>query len=415
MPAHHDILNFLLLLAMVIAAAKGAGWLSLRLGQPAVLGELLAGVVIGPSLLDLMRRPPFAADALSNGVFLLANLGVILLMFIAGLETDLDQMRRVGRVAVVAGSAGVVAPLLLGMVVLLPFGFGLQRATYMGIVLTATSVSITVQTLIELRRLDSKEGTTLLGAAVIDDVIALIVLSLFVALSLGGGGGLSGVAVLVARMAGFFVGAILLGRFFRAVLTAAGRAPVSEGLLSAALIAILVYSWSAEALGGVAAITGAYLAGVLIAQAGLAHEIERRMKSATYALLVPVFFVSIGLQTNVRALHAGDIPLALLVIAAAVAGKVIGCGAGARLTGFSGPEALRIGVGMISRGEVGLIIASLGIQTGLLEARDFAIMVLMVLATTVITPPLLRAVFPGPPPAEEAGLEAAFADDTPPR
>lgn len=416
MPAHHDILTFLLLLAVVIAAAKGAGWLSLRLRQPAVLGELLAGVVIGPSVLDLLRRPPFAADALSSGIFLLANLGVILLMFIAGLETDLDQMRRVGRVAVVAGSAGVVAPLLLGMVVLLPFGFGLQRATYMGIVLTATSVSITVQTLIELRRLDSKEGTTLLGAAVVDDVIALIVLSLFVALSLGGGGGVSSVALLVARMAGFFAGAIVLGRVLHPFLSVAARAPVSEGLLSAALIAILLYSWSAEALGGVAAITGAYLAGVLIAKAGLAHEVEQRMKSATYALLVPVFFVSIGLQTNVRALHAGDIPLALLVIAVAVAGKVIGCGAGARLTGFNRTEALRIGVGMISRGEVGLIIASLGIQTGLMQPRDFAIMVLMVLATTVITPPLLRAVFPGPPPpAEEAALEAAFAGDRPPR
>lgn len=415
MPAHHEILNFFLLLGVIIAAAKGAGWLSLRLGQPAVLGELLAGVVIGPSLLDLMGRPPFAADALSHGVFLLANLGVVLLMFIAGLETDLRQMRRVGRVAVVAGAAGVVVPLLLGMAVLLPFGFGLQRSAFMGIVLTATSVSITVQTLIELRRLDSKEGTTLLGAAVVDDVIALIVLSLFVALSLGGGGGLGSVALLVVRMAGFFAAAIFLGRYLRSALDAAGRAPVSEGLLSAALVAILVYSWGAEAAGGVAAITGAYLAGVLMARAGLAHAIEGRLKATTYALLVPIFFVSIGLQTNVRALHIGDIPLALLVIVTAVAGKIIGCGVGARLTGFTGPEALRIGVGMISRGEVGLIIATLGIQTGLMQPRDFAIMVLMVLATTVITPPLLRAVFPGPPPAEEAALEAAFADDQPPR
>lgn len=301
------------------------------------------------------------------------------------------------------------------MVVLLLFGFGLQRSAFMGIVLTATSVSITVQTLIELKRLDSKEGTALLGAAVVDDVIALVVVSLFIALSLGGGGGIAGVVVLVARMAGFFLAAIFLGRFLRSALAAAGRAPVSEGLLSAALIAILVYSWSAEALGGVAAITGAYLAGVLIAQAGLAHEIEQRVKATTYALLVPIFFVSIGLQTNVRALAVRDIPIALVVVAAAVAGKVIGCGAAARLTGFTGPEALRIGVGMISRGEVGLIIAALGVQTGLMGTREFAIMVLMVLATTVITPPLLRAVFPGPPPAEEAGLEAAFADDATPR
>jgi len=415
MPDHHQILNFLLLLAIIIGAAKGAGWLSLRLGQPAVLGELLAGVVLGPSLLDLLRMPPFATEALSTGVFLLANLGVILLMFIAGLETDLGQMRRVGRVAVAAGASGVVVPLLLGIAVLLPFGFDLRQSTYMGIVLTATSVSITVQTLIELRRLNSKEGTTLLGAAVVDDVIALIVLSLFVTLSLGSGGGMGHVVLVMARMIGFFLAAIWLGRFARSALTTAGRAPVSEGLLSAALIAILVYAWSAEALGGVAAITGAYLAGVLMAQAGLQHEIEQRLKSATYALLVPIFFMSIGLQTNARVLAVRDIPLTLLVVAAAVAGKVIGCGAGARLTGFSGPEALRIGVGMISRGEVGLIIATLGVQTGLIGAREFAIMVLMVLATTVITPPLLRAVFPGPPPAEEAGLEAAFADDATPR
>src|SRR3990172_5084944 len=366
MPDHHEILNFLLLLALIVAAAKGAGWLSLRLGQPAVLGELLAGVVLGPSLLDLLHLTPFAGEGMAAGVFLLANVGVVLLMFIAGLETDLEQMRRVGRVAAAAGVAGVVVPLLLGLAVALLFGFGVQKSAFMGIVLTATSVSITVQTLIELRQLDSKEGTTLLGAAVVDDVIALVVLSVFVA--------------------------------------------VSEGLLAATLIAVLAYAWSAEALGGVAAITGAYLAGVLVARAGYRQEVEHRLKAFTYALLVPIFFVSVGLQANARTLAAQDIPLALLIILAAVSGKVVGCGAGARLAGFTGPEALRIGVGMISRGEVGLIIAAIGLQSGLLGERGFAIMVIMVLATTVITPPLLRAVFPAAPPSEEAAIEAAFAD-----
>jgi Kef-type K+ transport system membrane component KefB len=280
----------------------------------------------------------------------------------------------------------------------------------MGIVLTATSVSITVQTLMELRQLGSKEGTTLLGAAVVDDVIALVVLSLFLAVTVDGGVG--NVAFVVLRMVVFFLVAILLGRLFRTTLETAGRAPVSEGLLSATLIILLTYSWSAEALGGVAAITGAYLAGVLIARAGLRHEVERRLKSVTYGLLVPIFFVSIGLQTNVRALEVRDIPLAISIVTAAVAGKVIGCGAGALLGGFTRPQALRIGVGMISRGEVGLIIATLGLQTGLLDARGFAIMVLMVLATTVITPPLLRAVFPGPPPSEEVALEGAATDET---
>ncbi|MGH7419795.1 MAG: cation:proton antiporter [Candidatus Rokuibacteriota bacterium] len=411
MPEHHELLNFLLLLALVIAAAKGAGWLSLRLGQPAVLGELLAGVVLGPSLLDILHLKPFLGEGQSAGIFLLANVGVVLLMFIAGLETDLEQMRRVGRAAVTAGAAGVVVPLLFGLAVTLPFDFGVQKSIFMGIVLTATSVSITVQTLIELGQLASKEGTTLLGAAVVDDVIALIVLSVFVALSLAGGGGLGGVGVVLLRMAVFFTGAILLGRVFRRAFGRAERAPVSEGLLAAALVAVLAYSWGAEALGGVAAITGSYLAGVLVAQAGFRHQVEVRLKAFTYAFLVPIFFVSVGLQTNARALAVADIPLALLIVAAAVAGKVIGCGAGARLAGFTGPEALRIGVGMISRGEVGLIIAALGLQTGLLGEREFAIMVIMVLATTVISPPLLRLVFPAPAPSsEDAAIEAAFAD-----
>lgn len=410
MPTHHTILNFLLLLGLIVAAAKAAGWLSLRLGQPAVLGELLAGVLLGPSLLDILHARPFAADAMGTGVFLLANLGVVLLMFIAGLETDIEQMRRVGRVAVTAGAAGVVVPLLLGLAVALPFGFGLQTSVFMGIVLTATSVSITVQTLIELRQLESKEGTTLLGAAVADDVIALLVLSAFVAVSVADGGGVVNVGIVLVRMAVFFVGAGMLGRVFRGMLGRAHRAPVSEGLLSATLFAVLLYAWGAEALGGVAAITGAYLAGVLVGQAGYRQEVERRLKAMTYALLVPIFFISIGLQTNARALAVSDIPFAILIILAAVAGKVLGCGAGARLAGFTGQEALRIGIGMISRGEVGLIIAALGLQTGLLAERGFAIMVIMVLATTVMTPPLLRAVFPASPPSEEAAVEAAFAD-----
>lgn len=410
MPDHHVILNFLLLLGIVVAAAKAGGWLSLRLRQPAVLGELLVGVILGPSLLDILRVQPFADEAVGTGIFLLANLGVVMLMFIAGLETDLKLMRRVGTVAATAGAAGVIVPLLLGLGVAMSFGFGVLKSTFMGIVLTATSVSITVQTLIELRQLDSKEGTTLLGAAVVDDVIALVVLSAFVAVALAGGG-LMNLGIVLVRMAAFFAGAILLGRFFGMMLGRAKRAPVSEGLLSAALVAVLAYAWGAEALGGVAAITGAYLAGVLVAQAGHRHEIEHRLKAMTYAFLVPVFFTSIGLQTNVRAVAARDIPFALLVVLAAVVGKVVGCGAGARLAGFTGREALRIGIGMISRGEVGLIIAALGLQTGLLAEREFAIMILMVLATTVITPPLLRAVYPAAPPSEEAAVEAVFADE----
>ncbi|MGH2405806.1 MAG: cation:proton antiporter, partial [bacterium] len=178
---HEHLLQFLLLLALIIAAAKAGGWASLRIGQPAVLGEIMAGVLLGPSALDLLSWPVFSGANLGVIIAHLANLGVILLMFVAGLETDLDRMRRVGVPAAMAGTAGVLVPLSLGMLVALPFGYSLAQSAFIGIVLTATSVSITVQTLIELGQLTSKEGTTLLAAAVIDDVIALLVLSAFIA------------------------------------------------------------------------------------------------------------------------------------------------------------------------------------------------------------------------------------------
>lgn len=411
---HGELLRFLLLFALIIAAAKTGGWASLRLGQPAVLGEILAGVLLGPSLLNVLGWPLFHEEGLATAVGHLANLGVILLMFIAGLETDLAQMRRVGRVAAIAGTAGVIVPLVLGLAAALPFGYPLRQALFVGVVLTATSVSITVQTLIELGQLETKEGTTLLAAAVIDDVIAIIVLSVFVALSGAGGGGLGGVPLVAVRMVAFFLLAIVGGAFLVGRgLAWAARSPVSEGLLAFVMVGALILSWAAEAFGQVASITGAYVAGVLVAGAGFREEIEHRMRAFTYAILVPVFFVGIGLQTNARLLAVEDLPFTLLVIVAAVLGKIAGCGFGARAGGFTGPESLRIGVGMVSRGEVGLIIAGIGIQSGLLTDRGFAVMVIMVLATTLLTPVMLRAVFPRrrPPLTEAEAVERVMGDD----
>jgi Kef-type K+ transport system membrane component KefB len=399
-----------LLLAAIIAAAKVSGWLSLRLRQPAVFGEILCGVVLGPSLLNILRLPVFADPQLGGVVAHLANIGVIFLMFVAGLETDLNKMRRVGAVATFAGVAGVIVPLGLGMAVALSFGFPWTHAVFIGLVLTATSVSITVQTLIELGQLESKEGTTLLAAAVIDDVLAIIVLSAFIAMV--GTGGAAGLAAVVLQMAAFFAVAVLVGaRVMRPALEWAERLSVSAGLLAFAVVVTLVYAWASEALGHVAPITGAYLAGVLIARAGYREQIEHRVREFVYAILVPVFFVSIGLQTNVRLLHVEDIPLTALVVAVAVIGKIVGSGGGALLGGFSRPQALRVGVGMVSRGEVGLIIAAIGVQSGLLTDRLFAVMVIMVVVTTVITPVLLRSVFPQSRLTEAEAVAAIMGDD----
>ncbi|MBI4277206.1 MAG: cation:proton antiporter [Armatimonadetes bacterium] len=406
------MLSFLLLLGLIIAAAKAAGWASLRLGQPAVLGEILAGVLLGPSLLNVLEWPLFRGAGLGPVVAHLANLGVLFLMFIAGLETDLGQMRRVGRVAAYAGTAGVFVPLGLGLLVALPFGYALQTGVFFGIVLAATSVSITVQTLIELGQLESREGTTLLAAAVIDDVIAIVVLSVFVALAGAGGGGLAGAGIVAVRMAAFLAAAVALGAWgLRRALVRSQRVPVSEGLLAFTVVAVLLYAWGAEALGHVASITGAYIAGVLVTEAGFREEIEHRLRAFTYAILVPVFFVSIGLQTDIRMLAMRDLPFAVLVIVAAVAGKVLGCGGGALAGGFSRAEALRVGVGMVSRGEVGLIVAGIGLGSGLLDARGFAVAVLMVLVTTLLTPVLLRATFPGRPLTEAEAVARVMGEE----
>lgn len=409
---HTHLLSFLLLLALIIAAAKAAGWVSLRFGQPAVLGEILAGVLLGPSLFDILNSPVFREAELGSVVAHLANVGVIFLMFIAGLETNLEQVRKVGKVATLAGISGVFAPLLLGLLAALLFDYPFEQAMFFGIVLTATSVSITVQTLIELGRLESKEGTALLAAAVIDDVIAIVVLSVFIAMSDAAGGG-SAVGLTLVRMAAFFVISIWVGmRLMRRLLPQAGRWPVSEGLLALVAVAVLVLSWMAEAFGRVATITGAYIAGVLVTVVGYREQVENRLKAFVYALLVPVFFISIGLQTNARLLNPQDIPFAAVIILVAVFGKVLGSGGGALAGGFAPREALRIGVGMVSRGEVGLIIAAIGVQSGLLNERGFAVMVIMVLVTTVITPVLLRATFPRPlqPLTEAAAVSAVIGE-----
>jgi Kef-type K+ transport system membrane component KefB len=405
------ILQLLLFLALITLVSKSAGYLSTRLGQPAVFGEILAGLILGPSLLDILGWPIFKAHAegfvahpdLPGVVQDLAEIGVILLMFVAGLETDLEEMRRVGRVAFWAALGGVLLPLAGGAAVAHLFGYGWSEGFFMGAVLTATSVSISAQTLMELRSLRSREGSTILGAAVIDDVMGIIVLSLVVAFTAVGAEGhgqaespAAGVAVLwvCLRMALFFVLAWVLGRRYLGRLTGiVARLPVSEPVMAFVVVTAFVYAWASEHLGGVAAITGSYMAGLLFAGTPFKERIERGIHPLTYSFFVPVFFINIGLRADVRQL-GGQVNLMLLVLAVAVLGKVIGCGLFAWMAGFTPRESLRVGVGMISRGEVGLIVAGYGLAHGIIGNDIFSSMVLMVLVTTMITPIGLRFVFP---------------------
>ena len=403
-----QVLQVLLLLSLITLASKGAGALSIRLRQPAVFGEILAGLLLGPSLLNILGWKVFAPGAGSGApradpagaVQVLAEIGVVLLMFVAGMETDLQEMRRVGKTAFWAAFGGVVLPLVGGALAAHLFGYGCSEGFFMGAVLTATSVSISAQTLMELKSLRSKEGSTILGAAVIDDVMGIIVLSLVVAFigsaaaSHAPASAASAIAWVTFRMALFFASAWVLGRrYLEKIAAGASRLGVSEPLTALAVVVAFLYAWAAEFLGGVAAITGSYLAGVLFAQTSFKERIARGIHPLAYAFFVPVFFINIGLRADVKQL-LGQIPLTLFILAVAILGKVIGCGVSAWLTGFQYREALRVGVGMISRGEVGLIVAGYGLTHGIIGSDVFSVMVLMVLVTTMITPVWLRYVFP---------------------
>ena len=394
-------LQLILLLALGVAAAKTAGALARLVHQPSVFGEILVGLILGPTVLNVLGWPMFTSAAPGSMSLLdlvrdFAQIGVLLLMFIAGLETDLVQMRRVGKVAFWSAVGGVILPMVCGAMTAVWFGLPLYwEAIFVGAILTATSVSISAQTLLEIGALRTREGSTILGAAVIDDVMGLIVLSVVVALARASAVGMNWIVLgtVVVRVGVYFAAAIAVRGLLRPLLRWASSLGVSQAVLSAALVVMFVYAWAAEYVGEVAALTGSYLAGVLIAQTEFKKQVDAGIHPLTYSMFVPLFFISIGLQTNARELGPrAAFTVALLVVA--VVAKAVGCGVFARLFGFSTTQAVRVGVGMIPRGEVELIIAGYGLANGIIGSDVFSAAVTMVLATTMVAPPLVRLAFP---------------------
>ncbi|MBI1257540.1 MAG: cation:proton antiporter [Chloroflexi bacterium] len=393
-----------LALGVIIAASRIGGSLARQFGQPRVLGELIVGVLLGPTVLNLLHAPILHGVDLHETISQLAELGVVLLMFIVGLEVNIKELAKVGVLAGIAGSLGALAPVLIGVPIVLLFGYAWQPALFAGVTLAATSVSISAQVLLELGVLRTKVGNALLATALIDDVIAILLVSLAVAISGGEGEASVEVGALVAiivRMAAYLVGAFLLAWFvLPRVMNWLERKPSvqqSHGIAAIALLLALLFGWSAETFGGVAAITGAFIAGVGFSRTRdeVKHEIEEASTAIAYAFLVPVFFVNVGLQTDLRTFPLDALPLAGLLLVVALISKVGGCGLGARLGGFNSRESLQLGVCMISRGEVGLIIASLGLSSGVFDVGHplFASLFLVILLTTVVTPILVRQVF----------------------
>ncbi|MHC1739959.1 MAG: cation:proton antiporter [Anaerolineaceae bacterium] len=404
-----DFLQLAVILVIILIAAKLAGYLSTLIHQPAVFGELLIGVLLGPSLFNIINLPIITSTHLNDYISELGEIGVLLLMFLAGLELRLKDLARNTRVAAVSGILGVVLPVSLGLLFGELTGMDFNHSLFLGLTLGATSVSISAQVLIELKKIQSKVGLALLGAAVFDDVLVILLLSTFLAL-LSGGSNFIEIALVFVRMLVFLSLSIAFGLWVLPRLTRlVNRLPISQGVTTLAIIILLVYGLAAELLGGMAAITGTFIAGLMFARTPEKGIIESNLHSLAYAFFVPIFFVSIGLSVDLKSMDLNLLWIILGISAIAIIGKIIGAGGGSLLTHFSWREAIQLGIGMVSRGEVGLIIAKLGLDSGYLSARIFSAIVGMILITTLATPPLLRLAFNSE--AKSLALQASSTAD----
>lgn len=388
-------LQLALALIIIITLAKVGGHLSYLIGQPAVLGELTVGIILGPSVINLLHLPFFSDPHLEETIKHLAEIGVLLLMFLAGLDLHIRELMKSGKVSAIAGVLGMLLPLGLGALTGLLFSMDVTQAIFTGLILSATSVSISAQTLMELKVLRSRVGVGLLGAAVFDDILVLLGLSIFTALvQPSTEGGIMTIVWIIVRMLLFLGLASLLGSLlFTPLSKLVSSLPISRGVVALGFVIALLYGWSAEVLGGMAAITGAFLAGIWLGRTPAKEHIDEGISTIAYAVFVPIFFINIGLSVNARELSWENGLLMLAMVVIAVVGKILGAGYGALLGGFTKRESLQLGIGMLSRGEVGLIVAAVGIELGLISRGIFSAIVGVVIITTLITPPLLRYVF----------------------
>jgi Kef-type K+ transport system membrane component KefB len=386
-------LQLVFVLLIIILFAKIASYLSIKLGQPSVLGELLVGILLGPTLLDLTHLSFLPDTHLTEVVIEIGELGVLLLMFIAGLELHLSDLAKNTRVSASAGVLGVIFPVGLGWGAGVLFGFDTPSALFLGLILGATSVSISAQTLMELKVLRTRVGLGLLGAAVFDDILVILLLSTVVAIYSGGGGFVSILLIFLRIL--LYLGASVAFGFWGLpwISRQVSRMEISQASLSLALVVLFIYGITAEIVGGMAAITGAFLAGLMFARTPEKERIERGVRSLAYSLFVPVFFVSIGLSINLRDTNSEALLLLLVIVIIGVLGKILGSGLGALSGGFSRLESLQLGAGMVSRGEVGLIVAAIGMEEGYVQPTEFSAVIGMIIITTLITPPLLRSLF----------------------
>ncbi len=376
-------------LAIIIIASKLFGLGARKIKVPQVAGEIFAGILIGPSLLGLVQYSDFLGQ--------MAEIGVIIIMFTAGLETRLSELRKTGIKALLIACSGVFVPLVLGTLLYFafygaaPFGSDdFYKAVFIGLILTATSVGITVEALKELGKISETVGTTIVSAAIIDDVIGIVVLTIVI----GFKDPTQDVGHTLLMTGLFFVFCIVFGIIIYKLFKIYDRKHRHTRRIPIIGLALcFALSFVAEKYFGVADITGAYIAGVILSSLKDSAYITRKMDISSYMIFGPVFFASIGIQNDLSNFNTSIILFSLAFVVVGMASKVIGCGTVARLEGFKGMDALKIGCGMMTRGEVALIVAQRGFSLGILDSSYSTAVILLIIVSSVVTPILLKVLY----------------------
>lgn len=380
--------EFLFDLALILISTKLLGLITKRVRMPQVVGALLAGVILGPAVLNVLSETEFIQQ--------LAELGVIVLMFTAGLETDINQLKKTGKASFIIAVLGVIIPLIGGFFIASIFNKGADsnivlQNVFIGIILTATSVSITVETLKEMGKLSTRAGNAILGAAIIDDILGIVALTLTTSLADPS----INVLLVLGKIVMFFIFAGLSGYLFHWAFIKLDERYQRDlrRFVIIAFVFCLLLSFIAEEFFGVADITGAFIAGLVISDSNRTKYLNSRFETLSYMLLSPIFFASIGIKVELTTMTKSIFIFAILLLLIAIISKIIGCGLGAKLCHYSNSEAIQIGTGMVSRGEVALIIANKGIAMGLMLPEFLAPVVIVVVVTTIVTPILLKIAF----------------------
>ena len=384
-------------LAIIVVFAKLFGILARKCKAPQVVGEIIAGLLIGPSVLGIVNLSDFLTK--------MAEIGVILLMFSAGLETNLRDLIKTGVKATLIACAGVFIPLIGGTILYGCFyGFAevgskdFYSAVFIGVILTATSVSITVQALREMGKLKGTIGTTILSAAIIDDVIGIIVLTVVVGLSNGS----VSAGTVCLKTALFFVFSIVVGLLiYKLFKLFDSRYPHTRRIPIMGLALCLAMSYVAEKYFGIADITGAYVAGIILCNIRDSEYIAEKMDINSYMLFGPIFFASIGLKTDISDLNMSILVFAVCFVLVGLLCKIIGCGLVAKMCKFSWADSLKIGVGMMTRGEVALIVSQKGLSVGLVSPVYFTAVILLIITSSILTPIMLKVLYSKMPPKED--------------